>query len=217
MKQLNVPLLPYLQAHSPLSEIGRQLDELPPHEIGISPWPSQAEQPRVKFSIAYCKDCLFLRYYVIENSLLARYRDINAPVYKDSCVEFFISFGEAAYYNLEFNCLGTGRIGFGASKNERELLPPATVAKVRHSATIHGEKNGSSPTFWALTLAIPSEVFSAHTLTSFEGLIARANFYKCGDDLPSPHYLTWSKILAPEPNFHLPEFFGEIRFMPLSS
>lgn len=34
-----------------------------------------------------------------------------------------------------------------------------------------------------------------------------ANFYKCGDDLPAPYYLSWNKIIAPKPDFHYPDFF----------
>ena len=38
----------------------------------------------------------------------------------------------------------------------------------------------------------------------------RANFYKCGDKTAHPHYLSWSPIDTPKPDFHRPEFFGEL-------
>ena len=38
----------------------------------------------------------------------------------------------------------------------------------------------------------------------------RCNFYKCGDKCDRPHFLSWSPIDKPEPNFHCPEFFGEV-------
>ena len=40
----------------------------------------------------------------------------------------------------------------------------------------------------------------------------RANFYKCGDKTAHPHYLSWSPIDTPKPDFHRPEFFGELLF-----
>jgi len=30
--------------------------------------------------------------------------------------------------------------------------------------------------------------------------------------LDEPHYLAWSNIIAPEPNFHLPQYFGTLYF-----
>ena len=38
----------------------------------------------------------------------------------------------------------------------------------------------------------------------------RANFYKCGDKTAHPHYLSWSPIDTPKPDFHRPDFFGEL-------
>ena len=38
----------------------------------------------------------------------------------------------------------------------------------------------------------------------------RANFYKCGDNCDKTHFLSWSPIALPTPNFHCPEFFGSI-------
>lgn len=38
------------------------------------------------------------------------------------------------------------------------------------------------------------------------------NFCKCADETAYPHYLTWNPIDLPQPNYHCPEFFGEIRF-----
>ena len=34
--------------------------------------------------------------------------------------------------------------------------------------------------------------------------------YMCSDDLPVPHFISWSPIHTPEPSFHQPIFFGEI-------
>jgi hypothetical protein len=38
----------------------------------------------------------------------------------------------------------------------------------------------------------------------------RANIYKCGDKCDQPHFLSWSPIGLPNPDFHCPEWFGEI-------
>jgi hypothetical protein len=45
-----------------------------------------------------------------------------------------------------------------------------------------------------------------------KGKTCRANFYKCGDDLPEPHFLSWNNIIADKPDFHLPQYFGTLTF-----
>ena len=40
----------------------------------------------------------------------------------------------------------------------------------------------------------------------------RANFYKCGDGTSVPHFLSWSHIETETPDFHCPEFFGNMHF-----
>jgi hypothetical protein len=66
--------------------------------------------------------------------------------------------------------------------------------------------------YWELSVAIPSNVFIHHLIPSLSGQKGRVNFHKCGDQLPVPHFLAWNNIQSAEPNFHLPEFFGEIYF-----
>jgi hypothetical protein len=40
----------------------------------------------------------------------------------------------------------------------------------------------------------------------------RGNFYKCGDELGVPHFVSWTKIKTDSPAFHMPEFFGGLEF-----
>ena len=42
------------------------------------------------------------------------------------------------------------------------------------------------------------------------GRTIRANFYKCGDNCDTTHFLSWSPIGLPAPDFHCPAFFGEV-------
>ena len=44
------------------------------------------------------------------------------------------------------------------------------------------------------------------------GARMKANFYKCGDKLQTPHFLSWNRIDLPSPNFHRPDFFGTLEF-----
>ncbi len=42
--------------------------------------------------------------------------------------------------------------------------------------------------------------------------LLKANFYKCGDELQTPHFLSWNPIEIEKPDFHRPDFFGTLRF-----
>ena len=52
----------------------------------------------------------------------------------------------------------------------------------------------------------------SHEMADLNGKTMRANFYKCGDLLQTPHFLSWAPIDLPQPKFHCPEFFGEVTF-----
>ena len=47
---------------------------------------------------------------------------------------------------------------------------------------------------WEVALVIPYSAFFLHDITSLDGKTLRANFYKCGDKLQTPHFLSWNPI-----------------------
>ena len=61
---------------------------------------------------------------------------------------------------------------------------------------------------WRVTLLIPFHLIGVDPEALPEKL--RANFYKCGDCTAHPHFLSWSPIDTPNPDFHRPDFFGEL-------
>ncbi|MBW3545112.1 MAG: hypothetical protein KY428_05825 [Bacteroidetes bacterium] len=212
MKQLEVPFLQNLDSSTPIEKIADSLNGLQKYAIDMAPWRDFGYKPEVSFALAHSNDCLFLKFFVTESFLRATYCNTNDPVYKDSCVEFFIAFnGEAEYYNFEFNCLGTCLAGYGTMQNNRRLLPEAVIANIKSLATIKRENTNTKTLFsWQLSLLIPIKTFCMHALTGLKEAKSSVNFFKCGDDLPNPHYLSWNAIEATEPNFHLPQFFGEM-------
>ncbi|MGN6164576.1 MAG: carbohydrate-binding family 9-like protein [Flavisolibacter sp.] len=207
MQQLKVSF--FNQSDDSIKSIVTVLDSLEKHILNYTPWSSYPYKPDVKFAIAHNNNFIFLKYYVTEKSIRAAAGHINGNVWEDACVEFFVSFDNEGYYNLEFNCIGTGLIGFGKEKPTRQRLPDEIIRQVKYQAIINNEENGIH---WELTLVIPVGVFAHHQLHSLSGTECRANFYKCGDALPQAHFVAWSNIEVPQPNFHLPEFFGTLTF-----
>ena len=72
------------------------------------------------------------------------------------------------------------------------------------------EKTGDQK--WELTIAIPVEAFAGKDIQTLAGRVFKANFYKCGDKLTRPHYLTWNPVGTENPDYHRPEYFGTIEF-----
>lgn len=210
MKQLTVPFISSLRNESTMDEIAGQLTTLEEHPINIVPWPDGGPVPQAFFRIAHNDTAIFLQYRVREEAVRAVYLQSNDPVYRDSCVEFFLDIvGDGTYYNFEFNCIGTCLSAYGpAIRSERKYTPAEEIAKIRRGAFIKTEKEAH----WELTAVIPVTAFIHQTITSLSGRICRGNFYKCGDDLPHPHYLAWNKISTAQPDFHQPGFFGTLLF-----
>ena len=72
--------------------------------------------------------------------------------------------------------------------------------------TIHGNFS------WNLLAAIPLSLIGV-TYEPGKPVTMRANFYKCADATSEPHYLSWAPIDTPQPDFHRPEFFGDITLL----
>jgi hypothetical protein len=213
MKNLAASFINAVDLHTPIEAVAACIDTLERHGIDATPWPAFPYKPGVSFSLGYSNHYLLVKYYVTEEHVRARYTEANDPVYKDSCVEFFIAFNaESKYYNLEFNCTGTCLAGYGSSSLDRELLPVDVIRRIRTHAVLHPANEAENGIPWELTVLIPFDVFTYHSITSLSGATSRANFYKCGDDLPKPHFLAWSNIVSATPDFHRPECFGRIQF-----
>lgn len=213
MKQLRVFFQEEALGDKPIDLVACRLSEAEKHPLAFAPWEAAFPyRPEVHFSIAYDRNHLYLQYEVKEAYLQAAQGKTNQPVYRDSCVEFFISFDEgASYYNFEFNCIGTVLAEYGTERSGRALLPEAVLRSVSCRSLLRKAKDETAR-HWELTVVLPLEVFTFHSLQSLQGKQCRANFYKCGDDLPEPHFLAWSDIQSRSPDFHLPEFFGMLLF-----
>jgi Carbohydrate-binding family 9 len=200
-----------------LEEISLKLDEQKGRlMIDTINWKGYNYKPDVALSIAYSDHEIFLKYYITENFFKAEKTDTNQMVCEDSCVEFFVSPGDdGIYYNMEFNAIGTCLLGTGTSRADSKKVRPGIISKIRRLTTAGTEpfKEKKGEFVWTITIAIPFEVFVHHHINDLKGKIFRANFYKCGDKLTVPHYVTWNPIGTEEPDYHRPEHFGLLKFI----
>ncbi len=198
-----------------LSEISHLLDtRTDSTPVDTINWPVFNYQPKVNFRIGHTNREIWLKFEVQEKYILARETRTNGEVYKDSCVEFFISVDGKNYYNFEFSCIGTIHLAHGAGRGNRRFVDPEIIRKIEIESTLGNqpfeEKTGNF--VWEMTIRIPVECLAFDPLQSLAGLKGTANFYKCGDGSSMPHYITWNPINTESPDYHRPEFFGKILF-----
>jgi hypothetical protein len=183
------------------------------HPIRIINWPEYSYQPEVDFIIGWSERCLHLNYFVKEESIMALTGTDQGPVWKDSCVEFFVSpDANDFYYNFEFNCIGTCLLAFGNSRHEREYAPQEVLSGIKRISSLERKTfpdiKGNHA--WELSIEIPAEAFFKHPGFRPGKGNMKGNFYKCGDGLSKVHYLTWNPVKTAQPDYHRPEFFGNL-------
>ncbi|MBK7107066.1 MAG: hypothetical protein IPH62_17475 [Ignavibacteriae bacterium] len=190
-------------------------DDIKPISINNYLWMNNNYKLKVEVKLSFSSNNIFVYFKVFENEITATYLKINDPVYKDSCVEFFINLfplKSKAYFNFEINAIGTIYVGFGAI-GKRKILPIDDVKLVQVFSTLTKPFIGKLENdYWEIKLAIPFNLFEKYYQQKFEMKPAKANFYKCGDESKYEHYGCWNLINSEKPNFHLPKYFGDLLF-----
>jgi hypothetical protein len=192
------------------------LNNLIKNPIDFTPWADYKYKPIVHFTIAHNNKNILLHYTINEQSIRAKTLENNGNVWEDSCVECFIMpENDGIYYNFEFNCIGTKLLAVGNSRHNREFatanLLDKIIVKSSLNRYIFDEIKGDFN--WEITIKIPIKCFFKHTIKTLKNKCFKANFYKCGDGLSTPHYLSWNNIETINPDFHTPPYFGEICFV----
>jgi len=180
-------------------------------------WPDAfPEKPEVSVEISNSQDRLFLKYTVKGEQLRAVTTKDQGPVWEDSCVEFFCQVpGDMHYMNFETNCIGA-MVGSRRLARDKDVqpLPPEEMEQIQRKCSFpreaFEEKDGLFE--WTVELAIPLKLIFREKKPAFP-LKLKANFYKCADKTKKPHFVSWQPIPLPKPDFHCPQYFGEIELL----
>ena len=160
--------------------------------------------------IARTEESLIVDFRVRGLDLRAQNTEDNGKQWEDSCVEFFVENPDGSeYYNFEVNPLGKVLAAKGAGRENRVKRPAEEMAQILRTARYEGAQDFQGGIWdWRVTLIVPFELLGVDLENLPEKL--RANFYKCGDETAHPHFLSWSPIGTASPDFHRPEYFGEL-------
>lgn len=200
------------------SEVHELLDKnrIPWNGIDCNNWADgYPYRPAVAFRVAHNGKSLLVEYEVREETVRAMADRNNDRPWEDSCCEFFIApVDDGLYYNIECNCHGALLVACGKGREGRVQAPMILVDSIDRLSSLGEGKMDErpAPKVWTLSLILPKRLFFKHPSLSFEGLHAKGNFYKCGDMLSKPHFLSWNPIDTPSPDFHVPASFGLLTF-----
>ncbi|MHB8829215.1 MAG: carbohydrate-binding family 9-like protein [Syntrophales bacterium] len=194
--------------------------EISPELIGNFMGEKPDHFPKTEVKIAYENAVIHLMFRVEDRYVRAIAAEHQDSVCGDSCVEFFFTPGSdvsKGYFNLEMNCGGTMLFHFhpGAGNGRIEILR-SDCEKIKKTnslpCTVDPEIQGFVT--WSVAYSLPIALLRRYCQVSTPKpqVLWRANFYKCADNTSHPHWLTWSPVDCPKPNFHLPQSFGFLEF-----
>ena len=210
MKTINVPKI------IPAGDLENIFATLPEHAIDCCNWPKEFPySPKAAFKLFHDGKKLYIKFSVTENDIKAAVTEDQGRTWTDPCVEFFVSpEGNLDYYNFECTCTGKLLLAWHPAEAEKESAGKEVLESVERIPSLGTEsfelREGEHS--WSVIEIIPATALFRSGVECFCGKEMTANFYKCGDELPTPHFLSWNPIEWPEPSFHRPEQFGKLIF-----
>ena len=184
---------------------------------------SSPHRPDARARLLYDAANLYLRFRVEDCHVVAHPRRFQDPVWRDSCVEFFVQpRPSSGYFNFEINCGGAllsyyiedpTRTPDGFVKFTALAAEHGERIRITHSLPSIVEPEQAGPVTWHIGCQIPLAVLEAYAgpLGPLAGQAWRGNFYKCADDCSHPHWGSWAPI-GEALNFHQPGCFAPLRF-----
>ena len=178
-----------------------------------------AHRPYVRAKLLYDEDHVHVIFRV-EDRYVRAVQEHQGAVCRDSCVEFFFTPGTnptAGYFNLETNCGGSMLFHHQTEpRGDHVEIARGDCDRIArlHSLPETVDPEITDPVTWVLQYRLPLDILAHHSevVRPAPGAVWRANFYKCADSTSHPHWLTWSPVERPRPDFHVPECFGRLVF-----
>lgn len=173
-------------------------------KIDKHPW-RQDYTPEAYAQLLIVDNTLYIKMTCHESDPKAVYTKFYEEVWLDSTMESFFGYEKGGcYINCEMNSIANSLIGVGNGRDDRKRIDDfCAIPKVTADKT---------DDVWSVTAQFPLDslksVFGNVDLN--EGTRLYGNFYKVGEHTHTPHYGMWSEITWDIPDFHRPEFFGEL-------
>ena len=177
-------------------------------------------EPQVEAKMMYDQKNVYGIFRVKDRFVQSTVQEYNGSVSENSCVEFFFSPDSTyplKYFNLEINAGGTPLIYYITKPwNDYKKLDNDDINKIEiaHSLPKKVDPEITEPVTWIIEFRVPLDMLKKYSAitTPGPGVTWKGNFYKTGSKTSNPNYMTWSFVDNPTPNFHLPQYFGTLKF-----
>lgn len=144
----------------------------------------------------------------------------QSEVSNDNCFEFFVRRkGMERYFNIEHNWHGAVNCSRRPGRRDAVKLDAGELLNF-HALTSACKADGTALEIgkeykdcgeagrWSLSLFVPFSMFGIEK--GEPGMVFEGNFYSCAAKSSVPYYFSWAPIDTPKPDYHRPEFFGEL-------
>jgi len=191
--------------------------EIAPLTIDIYPWYKTGTRQNTQVKLCRNEDALFIQMIAQDKYSFAKQTELNNKlICEDSCVEFFFSPSGvlgSSYVNIEVNCCGTLHLAYGPGRENRQFISLEAASLIHRSSSITSPVKVETETDsqWTVGISLPFAVIEQLTGDPVNKDKWFANFYRCGGRTES-QYAVWQNIDTPEPDYHRPEYFGELVF-----
>lgn len=168
-------------------------------------WDANGYKPEARAYVTWSGKGLHVLLCALESEISVKATEFNGEVYQDSCLEFFLQpfQDDSRYINIETNAGGVALIGFGPNRAERVRLE-----KMPEGMELTASRHRGG--WWAVSYIVPGALFNElYGREPKPGDVMRGNFYKCDESI-HPHFGSWAPIVHFQPDFHRPEWFGEL-------
>jgi hypothetical protein len=187
-------------------------------EIQITSYPwNEDYQPKSTAKLVWTDDAFYYEMSSLEKkeNIRAVEEGISGFVHTDSCLEFFFSplpDSRKEYINIEINPNAATHIEVGPNRQERCLRTDIDLAILETKTFMVKE---GEMIRWGFSAKVPYTLVEKlmEVEDFYPSAYMRANFYKCGNKTPEPHYGIWNDIETENPDYHRPEFFGRVEFV----
>lgn len=164
-------------------------------------------------------EALFVGYEVEDADITAQYLERDDPTYMDDAVEIFLNprpEQAALYYGLEMNARAVlYDYVMYAMGQSRFALKRFDMQGVKVASHLRGTLNarGDTDRGWSLEVSIPWANFTDMAPRPEVGTVWKANLNRWDGVPPDRRMSIWADPLQPRSNPHVPERFGDLRFV----
>ncbi len=186
--------------------------------ISQYPWYKSGRKQNTQIKLCANNENLFIHIVADDKHSFAKQTQLNHMlVCEDSCVEFFFSpSGKLGsnYVNVEVNCCGTLHLAYGPDRDNRQFINLDAASLISVSTSIISPVKLEKPNDqeWQVEITLPFAAIEALTGEPVNKDKWYGNFYRCGGRV-EPQYAVWKSIDVAEPDYHRPEYFGELVFL----